>query len=733
MTSPPDRRPDSPIRTYTRANSIVFLKTRAEFGGLSNMAGSFPLEVNGIRILTSEALYQACRFPHRPDVQRLIIGQTSPMTAKMKSKPYRHDSRPDWDKVRVKVMRWCLRVKLAQNWARFSELLMSTGDCPIVEESRKDDFWGAKPIDNQTLVGMNVLGRLLMELREEVRSGNHAALLCVRPLAISDFLLSGQQIKSVVAYDAPELDQALTRPERTTQAAEHRGVAVQSSLFSHHPRIEPVKYEELADKDPHELGRDIGPYPAYKDSGVPSLGKVPEHWEVQRLGALGTFSASGIDKKTVEGEPLVKMINYLDVYNNLTHELRHDRKYMTVSCPEWKRRVHGVRRGDIFFTPSSETVDDIGWSAVAIDDLEDTVYSYHVIRFRLQREVDFGFRKYLCNNIAVLQQFSGACNGTTRKILTRGDFRNIVVTLPPLDEQRMIVCFLDYVDRRIRRYIRAKQKLIALLNEQKQAIIHRAVTGGLDPSVPLKPSGIPWLGDIPQHWEVRRLKFVASKIVDCLHATPRYSVDGTHPAIRTADIASGVVHLQKARRISSTDYARWTERLEPIEGDILYSREGERFGIGACVPAGVRICISQRMMVFRIANQHCSHFVMWLLNSRSTYGQALQDVTGATAPHVNISTIRNYFLAVPSGEEQEAIVHHIELATRPIDVAVQRLAREIELLREYRTRLIADVVTGKLDVREAAWRLPKEVGPGTAEDDGDLNIDPEAADEEAVV
>ena len=93
-------------RQYARANSIVFLKTKARYGGLSNMAGGFPLWINGIRILTSEALYQACRFPHRPDVQRLIIAQRSPMTAKMKGKPHRNDSRPDWSRVRVTVMRW---------------------------------------------------------------------------------------------------------------------------------------------------------------------------------------------------------------------------------------------------------------------------------------------------------------------------------------------------------------------------------------------------------------------------------------------------------------------------------------------------------------------------------------------------------------------------------------------------------------------------------------------------
>src|SRR5437667_12647655 len=104
------------LRRYARADVIAFRRTTEAFGGLSNMAPGFPLLVNGITIRTSEALYQACRFPNMPDVQRMIIEEKSPMTAKMLSKPYRGESRPDWQSVRVKIMRWCLRLKLAQNW-----------------------------------------------------------------------------------------------------------------------------------------------------------------------------------------------------------------------------------------------------------------------------------------------------------------------------------------------------------------------------------------------------------------------------------------------------------------------------------------------------------------------------------------------------------------------------------------------------------------------------------------
>ena len=221
----------SQVRTYDRTASVVFLKTNERFGGLSNMAPGFPLRVNGVRIRTSEALYQACRFPHMPEVQQLIIGENSPMTAKMRSKPYRRVSRHDWDFVRVKIMRWCLRVKLAQNWCEFGRLLLATGDRPIVEQSRKDDFWGAKVTDDGTLVGMNVLGRLLMELREQLKSDDSESLRFIEPLAISEFLLFGRPIEAVQAASNAEIPGY--PPQKRPSAAEETKARseFQPSLF----------------------------------------------------------------------------------------------------------------------------------------------------------------------------------------------------------------------------------------------------------------------------------------------------------------------------------------------------------------------------------------------------------------------------------------------------------------------------------------------------------------------
>lgn len=190
------------FREYERDQVVSFRKTTEDFGGLSNMAPGYPIFVLGFRIRTSEALYQACRFPHLPEVQRMIIEESSPMTAKMRSKPYRDDSRSDWEAVRVSVMRWCLRAKLLHNWATFSTLLLATGDRPIVEDSRKDDYWGAKGGEDNLLAGRNVLGRLLMELRDVVRN-RREDLRELYPLRIPDFLLLGEPIPILVRQDEP--------------------------------------------------------------------------------------------------------------------------------------------------------------------------------------------------------------------------------------------------------------------------------------------------------------------------------------------------------------------------------------------------------------------------------------------------------------------------------------------------------------------------------------------------
>ncbi len=188
----------SPRIVYQRTTCIAFRKITEPFGGLSNMAPGFPLEVNGIIIPTSEALYQSCRFPHLPETQQLIIEQKSPWCAKRKSRIHLRESRSDWNFVRVEIMEWVQRVKLAQHWESFSELLLSTENSPIVEESVCDQFWGATRIGTQTLAGANVLGGILTKLRVEVVHRSMDPFHYVEPpLSITNLTLYGMPIRTI--------------------------------------------------------------------------------------------------------------------------------------------------------------------------------------------------------------------------------------------------------------------------------------------------------------------------------------------------------------------------------------------------------------------------------------------------------------------------------------------------------------------------------------------------------
>lgn len=201
----------SAIYEYEPHRAIVFCKVKEAWGGFSNMSNDFPLIVNGIKIKNTEALYQALRYPSNVELQKKIIDQNGGYTSKLASKPHRKTAanRADWEQHKVNIMRYVLRVKLAQNFDLFGCLLAASGTQPIVELSRRDDYWGCKVIKGtETLRGQNVLGKLLMELREEYEVGCGSAesrelLRFVPPLAIPDFCLYGKPIEGIGEQTIP--------------------------------------------------------------------------------------------------------------------------------------------------------------------------------------------------------------------------------------------------------------------------------------------------------------------------------------------------------------------------------------------------------------------------------------------------------------------------------------------------------------------------------------------------
>lgn len=187
------------IRRYNKSDVISFAKTSAHFGELSNMAPRFPLFINEVLVHSSECLYQACKYPLCPEIQREIIEQSNPMVAKEISRKYQDYVRKDWDVIKFKVMGWCLATKLIQNWDTFSIVLRETGDKAIVEYSVKDSIWGAMP-EGDYLVGQNALGRLLMQVRKDYLI-NERQRYKLQPPDVVGFMLFGFPIGTVYGQD----------------------------------------------------------------------------------------------------------------------------------------------------------------------------------------------------------------------------------------------------------------------------------------------------------------------------------------------------------------------------------------------------------------------------------------------------------------------------------------------------------------------------------------------------
>ncbi len=259
------------------------------------------------------------------------------------------------------------------------------------------------------------------------------------------------------------------------------------------------------------MAAELKPHPAYKDSGVEWLGTVPAHWEVRHLGRIGRFSKGGGGTKEDATEHGVPCVRYGDLYT-------HHRFFITASrtcvSPELAATVYTpIQYGDVLFAGSGETIDEIGRSAVNL--IRGPVCcGGDVIIFRPSIDAEARFLGYVADCSASVHQKACIGRGFTVVHIYSSDLKYMTVAVPPVPEQAAIVRFLDHADRRIRRYIQAKETLIALLQEQKQAVIHRAVTRGLDPNVRLKPSGVDWLGEVPARWKVLRFGRLFREVVD---------------------------------------------------------------------------------------------------------------------------------------------------------------------------------------------------------------------------
>ncbi len=427
---------------------------------------------------------------------------------------------------------------------------------------------------------------------------------------------------------------------------------------------------------------------------IPWLTAIPEHWKIVR--SKGLFTA-----RTERARPDDEQLSATQAYGVIPQkefENRVGRKVVRIT-QNLEKRAHVEPDDFVISMRSFQGGLERAWARGCIRS------SYVVLKPSPETEV--GYFAHLFKSVDYIRALQATSNFIRDgQDLNFNNFSLVDLPLPPLDEQAAIAKCLDHANRKIDGFIRAKRKLIGLLNEQKQAIIHRAVTRGLDADAPLKPSGIPWLGEIPAHWEVRRLRFcIRGKLTYGANAAAEFDNPDWPRYLRITDFnGDGSLRPDTFRSLPpeiAKDY--------PVEdGDILFARSGATVGkafivrtetVKACY-AGYLIRARPNtdvvMPPFLFAFTQSTAFVRW---KDAIFNRA-------TIQNIGADKYANLVVPIPLITEQQSILDAIEIDLLPLRTAITRTEREIALMQEYCTRLTADIVTGKLDVREAAAKLP---------------------------
>jgi type I restriction enzyme, S subunit len=468
---------------------------------------------------------------------------------------------------------------------------------------------------------------------------------------------------------------------------------------------------------------DLKPYPAMKNSGVPWLGEVPEHWGVPRLGTvLRERGETNDDGRVAEVLSVMRdrgVIPYAEKGNVGNKKSEDITRYKI------------VRPDDIVVNCMNVIIGSVGLSRYT-GCLSPV---YYVLTQRSARD-DPRYLSAYFQTRPFQESLVRIGNGILahRMRIPMELLKCELFPRPPLVEQSAIVRFLDHLDRRIRRYIRAKQKLVKLLEEQKQAITHRAVTRGLDPNVRVKPSGVDWLVDVPEHWEIWQIGHFAAVGNGSTpsRGNASYWAGGKYPWLNSSSVNAGEI-LESDQFV--TEIALRECHLPRVpSGSVLVAITGQGKTRGTAAVLKIEATINQHIaFITPLSNKRpvSPEYLRSFLVGAYFELRRMSDDSGSTKGALTCQDLRHFRVALPPFDEQIRIVRWTMDAAASISTAINRAQREIDLLREYRSRLISDVVTGKLDVREVAMRLPDEVDESELldEPEADTDVEADAADE----
>ena len=441
------------------------------------------------------------------------------------------------------------------------------------------------------------------------------------------------------------------------------------------------------------------------------LRDAPEHWATRRIRTVAEMRVSNVDKHTSGGEIPVRLCNYVDVYKNdrITQQI----PFMRATASEEEIDKFKLNRNDVVITKDSETWDDIGVPALVTEPADDLISGYHLAILRPKPDTYGPYLFWTLQSKPIAYQFHVEAKGVTRYGLGHHGIQSALIPHPPLPEQEAIVRYLDAADQQIQAYIGAKQKLIALLEEERQAAIHQAVTRGLDPNARLKPSSVEWLGYVPEHWQTRRLRTVADMRVSNVD---KHTNEDESP-VRLCNY----VDVYKNERITedipfmhASASPDEIERFRLICNDVIITKDSETWddiGVPALVEySATDLVCGYHLAILRPTEIVHGPFLARALQSETVCRQFHVGAKGVTRYGLAQNAIQDALIPLPPLREQKVIAKQLDQDTKAIDATKKAAHQQIELMQEYRTRLIADAVTGKIDVRKVAEELP-QLGP----------------------
>ena len=422
-------------------------------------------------------------------------------------------------------------------------------------------------------------------------------------------------------------------------------------------------------------------YPEYKESDVEWIGEIPKHWEVVR----SKYLFGNRNQRGYEGEPLLSVTQDQGILP------RNELDYRVWNPAGNVKLYKLVRPGD--WVISLRTFE----GGIELSEVQGIVSAAYTTMFP-QRQIFNSYFKYLLKSVNFIDELNRITTGIRQgKNISYDDFSDTRVAFPPLKEQKAIGNFLDRKTGHIDELTRIKERQIELLKEHRAALINQAVTKGLDPNVEMKPSGVEWIGEIPKHWTLTRLKYVSSiPVTYGLNIEPdRYTTEGIR-LIRITDIDESGGLRQKGVYLPE-DCIPQEQMLNSY--DLLLSRSGATVGKSYLHLAEGKYTSAGYLVRFNFSNYWTSKFIYYVTLSHFYRNWLEQQIIISTIQNVNGEKYSNFQLPIPLHQEQIQIVNFLDRKTGQIDELIALEGRKVELLKEYRQSLISEAVTGKIDVR----------------------------------